>query len=656
MRNTVWSFLLILTLVNSVEFSAQAVEPLEPITFQKIEVHGFWQDQFKRITEKWLPHCIEQMEAGGRGQELLNLVYAAQALKGQPHGEYTGRPWSDAYVYNTVEAICLALAIDPKGDSELTQAQAFLRHKIEEWIPIILAAQMESGYIHSFHTVNGHPHFSNISKHEFYVMGYFIELGVAHYRITQGRDLRLYNAASRCADHLCNIFGPAPKRTWKNGHAGLEYALCRLARLVNKVEGKHKGDKYKDLARHFLDHQHEIEPEVYNQSHRRAVEMENAAGHAVRATYFYTAMADIALLDNDREYLKAVDRIWANAIHRKHYITGGVGASDHGEAFADDFDLRNDGYCESCASCGMGFWADRMHRIHHKAHYHDVEERLLYNNVLGALELSGENFFYQNPLASDEARYPWHGCPCCVGNIPRTLLALKDLMYSTNASKDTLYLNHFMDSEVVIPQIGGTRLRVRQETQYPWHGKVTLTLYPDKSSNFAFKLRIPDRTESDLYTAVPDLQNQFKVRVNDKVLSVPIEQGYIVLQQSWNEGDKIELTLPMEVQRVYCEERAEANRGRVALIRGPLVYNIEGVDHDAATDDLILPADTKLSAVWKSNLLEGIMTIEGAAEVRGKGDKRTTKFLAIPNYVRLNRGGFSQVWITEDPDVCLQKK
>lgn len=656
MRNTVWFFLVILTLVSNVELSAQAVEPLEPITFQKIEVHGFWQDQFKRITEKWLPHCIEQMEAGGRGQELLNLVYTAQTLKGQPHGKYTGRPWSDAYVYNTMEAICLALAIDPKGDSKLTQAQTFLRQKIEEWIPIILAAQMESGYIHSFHTVNGHPHFSNISWHEFYVMGYFIELGVAHYRITDGRDLRLYNAARRCADHLCDTFGPAPRRTWKNGHAGLEYALCRLARLVNEVEGKNQGDKYKDLARYFLDHQHEIEPRAYNQSHRPAVEMENATGHAVRATYFYTAMADMVLLDNDRDYLKAVDRIWANAIHRKHYITGGVGASHQGEAFADDFDLRNDGYCESCAGCGMGFWADRMHRIHHKAHYHDVEERLLYNNVLGALELSGENFFYQNPLASDKARSPWHACPCCVGNIPRTLLALKDLMYATNAPKDTLYLNHFVDSEVVIPQLAGTRLRVRQETQYPWHGKVTLTLYPDQSSNFACKLRIPDRTESDLYTVVPDLHNQFKVRVNDKVLSPPMEQGYIVLQRTWHAGDKIELMLPLEVQRVYCDERVEANRGRVALIRGPLVYNIETVDHDVATHDLILPPNTNLRAVWKSNLLEGIMTIEGVAKVRGKEDKRTTKLLAIPNYVRLNRGGFSQVWITEDPDVCLQQK
>ena len=354
--------------------------------------------------------------------------------------------WSDAYVYNTLEAICLALAVEPDGDAELAQAQAALRAKVEEWIPIILAAQLPDGYIHSFHTVNGHPHFSNIGWHEFYVMGYFLEMGVAHYRITGGKDRRLYEAAVRCADHLENTFGPPPKRTWKNGHPGLELALCRLARLVNEVEGAGAGDKYSQLAKHFLDHQHEIQPNPYDQSNMPAVELTDAEGHAVRATYFYTAMTDMALLMGDEAYHNAVDKIWANAIHRKHYLTGGVGASHRGEAFSQDFDLRNDGYCESCAGCGLSFWSDRMHRLHQDAHYRDVQERVLYNNLLGSVELSGQNFFYQNPLASDKPRYPWHGCPCCVGNIPRALIAIKDLMYSTNAARDTLYLSHFVDS------------------------------------------------------------------------------------------------------------------------------------------------------------------------------------------------------------------
>jgi len=612
-------------------------EALEPVDFPQIQLGGFWKQQVKRLSEKWLPHCIRQMEAGGAGQELLNLVHTAQAIRGEPHGKYTGAPWSDAYVYNTMEAICLALAIDPEGDAALAQAQETLRAKVEQWIPIILAAQLPDGYIHSFHTVNGHPHYSNIGWHEFYVMGYFLEMGVAHYKITAGKDRRLYEAALRCANHLHNTFGPPPKRTWKNGHAGLEYALCRLSRLVNEVEGNGAGEKYAQLAKYFLDHQHEIQPNSYDQSNIPAVEMTNAEGHAVRATYFYTAMADIALLMGDEAYRKAADRIWANAIHRKHYLTGGVGASHRGEAFSHDYDLRNDGYCESCAGCGLSFWADRMHRLHRDAHYHDVQERVLYNNLLGAVELSGENFFYQNPLASDKARYPWHGCPCCVGNIPRALIAIKDLIYSTNSARDTLYLSHFVASHGSIANFAGTSLGIRQETEYPWKGEVRVTFQPAAAVEFTLNIRVPHRTESELYTAAPDVAGKFAVSVNGEPRSLAVEKGYVSLRRTWKAGDTVNLSLPLDVQRVHCDERVLANRGRVALQRGSLTYSVEDVDQAAPVDDLILKPDVALQAVWQPELLGGVMAIEG------DGIK------AIPNFARLNRGGRSEVWIIEDP-------
>ena len=317
-------------------------------------------------------------------------------------------------------------------------ARAALRAKIEEWIPIIQAAQGKDGYIHSFHTLKKHARFTAIGDHEFYVMGYLMEMGIAHYRMTGGKDRRLYGVATRCADLLCETFGPDPKRTWKNGHPGMEYALCRLGVLVNDAEGPGKGGKYIALAKHFLDHQHEIQPSIYNQSEKPAIQMTEAAGHAVRATYFYTAMTDVALLKGDAAYAAAVDRIWANAIHKKPYITGGVGAAHQGEAFAGDYEVPNNGYCESCAGCGLTFWANGMHRLHAHAHYCDVQERVLYNNLLGAVAQGGTNFYYQNPLVSRLPRYPWHGCPCCVGNIPRALIAIKDLMYSINAKRDTL--------------------------------------------------------------------------------------------------------------------------------------------------------------------------------------------------------------------------
>ncbi len=611
---------------------------LDPVELQQIKLGGFWKQQTNRLTEKWLPHCIRQMEAGGAGQELLNLVHTAEVLRGEPHGEYTGAPWSDAYVYNTMEAICLALAVDPDGDAELAQAQADLRAKMEEWIPIIVAAQLPSGYIHSFHTVNGHPHFSNIAWHEFYVMGYFLEMGVAHYRITGGQDRRLYDAAVRCADHLDSVFGPPPKRTWKNGHAGLEYALCRLGQLVNEVEGAGTGDKYARLAKHFLDHQHEIQPNAYDQSNKPAVEMTEAEGHAVRATYFYTAMADMALLLDDQGYHAAVDKIWDNAIHRKHYLTGGVGASHNGEAFSRDFDLRNDGYCESCAGCGLSFWSDRMHRLHHDAHYRDVQERVLYNNLLGAIELTGENFFYQNPLASDRARYPWHGCPCCVGNIPRALLAIKDLMYSVNAAGDTLYLSHFVDSEATIPDVADVSLGIRQETGYPWKGEVKITLTPSSATAFTLKIRIPNRTESTLYTATPDVSSSLTLSVNDDPQSLPVEKGYVSLERTWQAGDTVSLSLPLAVQRIHCDERVLANCGRVALQRGPLTYSFEDVDHTDPVDALILRPAVALEPAWHADLLGGVVAIEGEG------------IQAIPNFARLNRGGGSQVWVIEDPE------
>lgn len=620
----------------SIASASSVAGALEPVRFQQVKINGFWKQQIKRQTEQWLPHCIRQMEPGGKGQELLNLVETGKALRGQPHGAFRGLPWSDAYVYNTVEAICLALEVDPDGDAELAKAQAFLHAKVEEWIPIMLAAQGQDGYIHSFHVLNDKPRFTAIANHEFYVMGYFIEMGVAHYRMSGGKDRRLFDAAIKCANLLEATFGPEPKRTWKNGHPGLEHALCRLGGLVNEVVGAGKGDKYIALARHFLDHQHEIEPNAYNQSDKPAVEMTEALGHAVRATYFYTAMADIALLQGDKAYLAASDRLWANAIQRKHYITGGVGASHRGEAFGRDYELPNDAYCESCAGCGLSFWAEQMHRLHTDAHYCDVQERVLYNNILGAVELSGRNFFYQNPLVSNKARYPWHACPCCVGNIPRTLIAIKDLMYSVNDKRDVLYLNHFVDSEGTIANIGGAALRTRQETQYPWEGKVKITLHPATAAAFTLAIRIPDRTESELYTATPSHDAQVRLTINGKSQPLSLEKGYALLKRTWQPGDSVVLTLPMEVQRVHCDPRVAANLGRIALQRGPLVYNFEDVDHAQPVATAVLAPGIEFKPVWQGELLGGVMTLKGE------------EFTAVPNYARLNRGGASQVWMIEE--------
>lgn len=612
-------------------------QPLSPVRFQSVKIGGFWMQQIKLMAEKWIPHCIRQMEKGGEGEELLNLVATGEVLAGKPPSvAFKGCPWSDAYIYNTIEAACLALEVDPAGDAELAQAQVFLREKIDQWIPIIQAAQDKDGYIHSFHVLKKRPRFTAIGDHEFYVMGYLMEMGIAHYRMTGGKDRRLYDAALRCANLLCDTFGTAPKRTWKNGHPGMEHALCRLGELANETEGAGKGDKYIALAKHFLSHQHEIEPNVYNQSEQPAVQMSEARGHAVRATYFYAAMADVARLTGDAAFGAAADRLWASAVDRKHYLTGGVGASHQGEAFAGDYELPNNGYCESCASCGLSFWSEQMHRLHASASPVDVQERALYNNVLGSLERSGVNFYYQNPLASKQARYPWHGCPCCVGNIPRALLAIKDLMYSVSRERGVLYVNHYVDSEGVVDSLfGGVRLR--QETRYPWAGEVAITVTPlaPAPPEFELALRVPNRTESALYRAEP-ASSAFSVTVNGRAERVELRQGYACIRRAWRPGDRVALSLLMEAQRVRCDERVAANRGRVAVQRGPLVYSFEDVDQKKPVRSAVLPPDAELKAVWRGDLLGGVTAVEAGG------------LLGVPNYARLNRGGWSQVWLIED--------
>ncbi len=610
--------------------------PLSDVPMTGVKLDGFWRQQVKLLTEKWIPHCVRQMETGGEGQELLNLIATGRALRGEEPGPYRGAPWSDAYIYNTMEAICLALEVAPDGDPELAAAQAFLRAKVGEWIPIILATQQPDGYIHSFHVLKKKPRFTAIGDHEFYVMGYFFEMGIAHHRLTGGKDRRLYDAARKCADLLCNTFGPAPKRTWKNGHPGLEYALCRLGEYVDAVEGGGKGARYVALARHFLDQQHTIDPNPYNQSERPAVEMSDADGHAVRATYFYTAMTDIALLQSDAAYRAAVDRLWASAIDRKHYLTGGVGASHKGEAFAGDYELPNNGYCESCAGCGLAFWADRMNRLHADAAFCDVQERVLYNNLLGSLEQTGTNFYYQNPLTSKLARYSWHVCPCCVGNIPRALIAIKDQTYSVNGPRDTLFVNHYVASEGDAGRVGGAALRIAQSTQYPWEGRVEFLLTPDAPAAFTLALRIPNRTESRLYHVEPDTNRSFELKVNGETLKPEVKNGYARVHRPWKAGDRVILELPMDVQRVRCDERVEANRGRVAVQRGPIVYNFEDVDNPRPVRSAVLDKSASLKAVWQSDMLGGVMVLKAGG------------LTGVPNFARLNRGGASQVWMIED--------
>ena len=620
------------------------LENLKPVYFNDFKVTGFWKTQYKRQITQWIMHCVNTLDADEEG--IPQFVQAERALNGQSHTGKTGLVFSDAYVHNTVEAMCLALTIDPDGDQDIIAAQAEIQTKLDEWIPLILAVQQADGYIDTLviETIDhGYQRYSNRYNHECYVQAYFLESCMAHYRLHQGQDLTLYNAAKQCGDHLYNTF-LAAGWAYSCGHEVIEMALCRLGRMVNEVEGDGAGDKYIETAKWLLDARGG--GDTYDQNHLPVTQQTEAVGHAVRAVYLYTGMSDIAMLQNNAAYQAAVDQLWDSAVHHKMYLTGGVGALHSGEAFGDDYELPNGGYCETCASCGLIFWNHRLNWRYKDAKYADVIERALYNNVLSAVDLEGENYYYQQPLDQSSARYSWHTCPCCVGNIPRTLLALKDRAYAIDVNDNTLYVNYFIGGSGTIDDLAGTSVAVQQITDYPSSGLIVLLLDPVTATPFNIKVRIPDRSESDLYTVTPEVNGYEFVTLNGSVLTPEIEDGYITLSRTWKSGDMVTLKLPMDIQIVKADERIEANVDRAALQRGPLVYNIESVDQPSSLLDTLYIDSTRnnFTAQRNSSLLdEAVTTIQGPATINGDD----YELLAVPNYVRLNRGGRSIVWISD---------
>jgi uncharacterized protein len=454
---------------------------------------------------------------------------------------------------------------------------------------------------------------------------------MAHYLATGGKDARFYEAARRLADCWVNNIGPAPKRAWYEGHQELEQALVRLARFVEDKEGPGQGRKYVALAKFLLDSRRN--GDEYDQSHLPVTQQYEAVGHSVRAAYSYSGMADVAMETGDRDYQSAVLSLWNSIVNRKYYVTGGVGSGETSEGFGKDYSLPNNAYCESCANCGELFFQHKLQMTWQEARYADLYEETVYNAILGDVDLEGQNFTYTNPLDSSGRRYKWHGCPCCIGNIPRTLLMLPTWTYTQG--RDQVCVNLFVGSTVTLEHVAGTSVQLVQTTDYPWSGKVSLTVNPAAPKRFALRIRVPNRQTSELYTNTPAVRGLTSLALNGQPLKPVLEQGYAVLQRTWKAGDKIEWEVPLKVQRIKASDQIAATRGRVALRYGPLIYNIESVDQNV--ESVLSPA-APLSTEWQPNLLGGVTVIKGEF-ADGK------PLLAIPNYARLNRGGRSLVWI-----------
>ncbi|HXS67395.1 MAG TPA: beta-L-arabinofuranosidase domain-containing protein, partial [Candidatus Polarisedimenticolia bacterium] len=604
-----------------------------------------WNARAKALIVNWIPHCIDQINRTNltQGQGGIdNFVEAAKALRGEPHGPHKGYVFANAWVHQTVESMCIALMVDPKGDPDIIKAQEKMKATLDDWIPKILAAQEPDGYLQTAYTLADRKRWperwspSHRGNHEGYVAGYFLESAINHYTMTEGRDLRLYNAAKKLADCWVANIGPG-KKAWYDGHEEMEQALVRFGRFVNDVEGHGHGDAYIKLAKFLLDCRHG--GSEYDQSHLPAIQQYEAVGHAVRAMYFYSGMADVAAETGDIDYESAVMSLWDNMVNKKYYVTGGIGSGETSEGFGPNYSLPNNAYCEACSSCGVVFFQYKLNLAYHDAKYADLYEETLYNALLGSTDLDGKNFQYTNPLI-DGHRGPWHACPCCVGNIPRTLLMIPTWTYVKD--NNGIYVNLFIGSTINVEKVAGTDVQMVQKTDYPWSGNISITVNPKESRTFSVYVRIPNRHTSALYTESPEVSGYKSFSVNGKTVTPKIERGYAVVAREWKAGDHIDMELPMEPQRITADAHVKADQGRMALRYGPLIYNVERADQSDLTQSL---SAAPIRAEWRPNELDGVVVLEG----KWANGKPMT---AVPNFARMNRiGQVAQDSVAGDPNI-----
>ena len=594
-----------------------------------------WNNRAKVLITNWIPWCINQIERTdltvGEGG-LDNFIEAGKAIRGEPHGKHLGYVFSNAWVHQTIESICIALMVDPQGDPEIIAAQESMKKTLEKWIPIILAAQEPDGYLQTAFTLRDTTRWKerwspdNRGNHEGYVAGYFIESAINHYTLTDGKDKRLYNAAKKLADCWVANIGPE-KNHWFDGHQEMEQALVRFGRFVDDMEGNGKGESYISLAKFLLNNR--ANGSEYDQSLVPVQQQYEAVGHAVRAVYTYSGMADIAAETGDIDYQSAVMSLWNNMVNKKYYVTGGVGSGETSEGFGGNYSLPNDAYCESCSSCGLIFFQYKMNIAYHDAKYADLYEETMYNALLGSIDNEGRNFYYTNPLSSSEPRDAWHVCPCCVGNIPRTLLMIPTWTYVK--SDDGIYVNLYIGSTIQVEKVAGTDVEMVQKTDYPWKGEVSITVNPKETKQFTVYVRVPDRKTSDLYTSAPSINSLNSLAINNTPVPIKVVKGYVAITREWKKGDKIDLVIPMEIQQITADERIKDTRGRVALRYGPLLYNVEKADQPDIDQSIGASA---LTLNWRPEMFNGIMTINGSWA-------DGAPLLAIPNYIRSNRMGMS---------------
>ncbi|MCB9846337.1 MAG: glycoside hydrolase family 127 protein [Phycisphaeraceae bacterium] len=608
---------------------------------------GFWRDRLERTSDETIWACIEQCAQTGR---LANFARAAGIEKG-PHEGYF---FNDSDVYKVIEGASRLLQIRP---------DAKLRAEVDRIVRLIGAAQQDDGYLNTYYTL-AEPggRWTNLKDmHELYCAGHLFEAACAHFEATGERSL--LDVAIRFADHIDSVFGP-DRLEEPPGHEEIEIGLVRLAQVTGEA-------RYVRLAEFFLDLRGRDDRDLrgeYQQDHLPVIHQREAVGHAVRACYLYGGMADVGVATGRRDLLAPLDDLWADVVGRKMYVTGGVGANRAGEAFGGPYELPNESaYAETCAAIGLALWADRMNRLHADGSYADIVERVMFNGFLVGVSQDGRGFFYPNPLRCDgltpfnhgsAERSPWFACACCPSNDVRFLPEILGFMYATG-DDGTIVVNQFAASEATI-DAGLGPVRLRQTTEYPWDGRVRVELTPRAPRDFAVRLRVPGWARGDgfaggLYRFADEGEEGVRLTLNGDLVEAPIDCGYAEIRRMWRPGDTLELVLPMPARRVVARSEVEACRGCVAIERGPIVYCIEGVDHDGRALNIALPGDSSLTATRRPDLLGGVSVIRGPGIARKREggailDQRV-ELTAIPYFAWNNRGpGEMAIWIPASVD------
>ena len=621
--------------------------PIDPVPFTSVKVtDNFWGQRLQASREVTIPLAFSKCEETGRYENFVKAAHPSDTYKVE------GFSFDDTDVYKTIEGASYSLQTYPDKK---------LQKYIDSVLVIVAGAQEPDGYLYTARTMNPkHPHnwagkerwvaVENLS-HEFYNLGHMIEGAVAHYQATGKRNF--LDIAIKYADCVCREIGNGPQqKKYVPGHQIAEMALVKLYMVT--------GDKkYLDQAKFFLDTRgYTSRKDAYRQAHKPVVEQDEAVGHAVRAVYMYSGMADVAAITGDSSYIKAIDKIWDNIVSKKIYITGGIGARHAGEAFGNNYELPNlSAYCETCAAIGNVYMNYRLFLLHGDAKYFDVLERTLYNGLISGVSLDGGSFFYPNPLSSNGkySRKPWFGCACCPSNVSRFIPSLPGYVYAVK--NDQVYVNLYLSNKAEL-KVDKKKILLEQETGYPWNGDIRLKI-TQGNQDFTMKLRIPGWVRGnvlpgDLYSYTDNQKPAYQVAVNGQTVESDVNDGYLSIARKWKKGDVVEVHFDMIPRIVKANPKVEADHGRVAVERGPIVYCAEWPDNRFNVHSILLNQHPQFKVTDKPELLYGIrqITTDAQALSYDKAGKLVTKdveLTLIPYYAWAHRGeGDMEVWLPID--------